>query len=208
MSAVKTTYRRNQGVGKTASFLVRIVSSTAYFFLSRKKLAVIMAVLLLGTFFLINRITKKPTDAGEVKEEIVVEKNFTFTALNGQGQETKDTISLNISTAQKTNQVLVQDKVYTARNNKMFMIIDLKLRNDQAIPLNLYPGNLFRLTYSDDQESKFAPDLHNNLVAISPLSTKLDRIGFVAPEEIDVFNLYVGELEKEKEVVNLVFDSK
>lgn len=179
-------------------------------FAAKKKLivgliAIIIAVVILNSIFLGRNKNNKNTPAKTISTQI--SKSFDFPALNNQGKATNNKIKLTIASAEKTNQVLVNDKVYTAKNNKLFFIINLELKNDVAQQMNILPGDLVRLTYNNDEENKYAPDLHNNLVPIAALSTKLDRVGFVVPETAKDFKIYVGELEGKKEEVKVAFPS-
>ena len=114
---------------------------------------------------------------------------------------------MKIDRIEKTNQVFVSDKTVTAKNNKKFLIVQLELKNDATQTTNLLPGDLIRLTIGGDEDNKFAPDLHNNLVPIAAISTKIDRVGFVIPEMAREFKLYVGEIEGKKEAISVNFPS-
>lgn len=177
--------------------------------LERKKLSIGIAVVFLliaGTTFIKGRRAK--TSASTVKSiKVNIDRGFEFPALDNQGKASFKKIKFKIKDAEKTNQVAVKDQVFTAKNNREFLIVNLELKNDEAKPYSILPGDLVRLTYSNDEESKFAPDLHNNLVSVAAISTKIDRIGFVIPEQAKEFKLYIGELEGEKEVVLISFPS-
>lgn len=175
----------------------------------RKLVAGILVVLL--AIFLLNKPNSSKNGVGNaaparsVSEK--VGKSFDYPALSSQGKQTNNKIKFTIASVEKTNQVLVNDKTFTAKNNKLFLIINLELKNDSTQMLNILPGDLIRLTYSGDEENKFAPDLHNNLVPIAAISTKLDRVGFVIPDSIKVFKILVGELEGKKESIEISFPS-
>lgn len=173
----------------------------------RKKLIIILAVIILVLIafriFLARRYS--PTIPKPQVIAVSVDKSFDFPALNNQGKATSSKIRLKIAQAEKTNQVIVKDQTFTAKNNKLFLIVNLELKNDATIPLNLLPGDLIRLTYNDDDNNKYAPDLHNNLVLISAISTKLDRVGFVIPDSALNFKLLIGELEGKKESIAVEF---
>lgn len=173
----------------------------------RKKLflgALLVLVLAIGVN---NVFAKKPSNSSPKSLLVKVDKSYDFPALNNQGKTTSYKIKFKIVSAEKTNQVLVNDKVFTAKNNKLFLILNLELKNDVTQQLNLFPGDLVRMTYHNNEENKFAADLHNNLVAIAPISTKLDRLGFVVPDNVKDFKLYVGELEGKKEMIEVHFPS-
>lgn len=202
--------RKNQfEVGKTTSVVLNLALFVKNFFIKRKKLTIGLILLLIMAVLAFNQFNGKKIGANEPtdKEVVTVDSSFEFPALDSQGQPIKDKIKFTVSTAEKTGQVLVKDQVYSSRNQKKFLIINLELKNDVARPVNIFPGNLVRLTYGGDEENRFAPDLHNNLVQTAALSTKLERIGFVVPEQETNFNLYIGEIEGEKEIISVKFNS-
>ncbi|MBI4990728.1 hypothetical protein HZB96_01385 [Candidatus Gottesmanbacteria bacterium] len=178
---------------------------------AKKKLlfgVILIAVVLsiLGSNFLRQNPSGGKSAAKTVSSNIG--KSFDFPALNNSGKLAgNNKIRLTIASAEKTNQVLVNDKVYTAKNNKLFLIVNLEFKNDISQPLNILPGDLIRLSYNGDESNKFAPDLHNNLVPVAAISTKLDRVGFVITENAKDFKLYIGELEGKKEVIQIAFPS-
>lgn len=175
----------------------------------RKLVAGILVVLL--AFFLLNKPNSSKNAVGNTAPlksvSVKVEKSFDFPALNNQGKQTNNKIKFTIASVEKTNQVLVNDKTFTAKNNKLFLIVNLELKNDSTQTLNILPGDLIRLIYRSDEENKFAPDLHNNLVPIAAISTKFDRVGFVIPDNIKEFKILVGELEGRKESIEISFPS-
>lgn len=179
------------------------------FFQSRKKLVIVGIIffLFVGTFSyqrFFRNTEKSNTPPSEMTQ---IQRSFEFPALNSQGKQTREKVKLTISTVEKTYQVLVNDKTFTAKNNKLFLIVNLEYRNDETDHLNIFPGDLIRLSYGDDKETRFAPDLHNNLVPVAAISTKIDRIGFVIPDNEKQFTLYIGELEEKKEEVEVRFQS-
>jgi len=139
-------------------------------------------------------------------QTVSLNKKFYFPGLEDTGEE-EGTIEMAIADVEKTDQVMVQDKEYTAKNEKTFLIVNLELKNETTKRLNIFPGDLIRLVVNGDEEKKLAPDLHNNYVPVSPISTKVDRVGFIIDKEFDSLKLQVGELEEEKEVLEIKFPS-
>lgn len=133
-----------------------------------------------------------------------INKSYTFTGVDNAGRE-KGKISLAMTTAEKVTEVVVRDQTFRARNNKVFLLVNLELTNSSSTPLNIFPGDLMRLTYNGVEEKKYSPDLHNNLVLVSPISTKPDRVGFVIPNDAKNLKLQVGELDGKKEIIGLKF---
>lgn len=203
-SRERNNIARNETKLKIRNFAKGLVSLAS----TRKKLLIIAIILILVISFISIRRSSRAVGGSNIQKVIVnIANDFEFTALNNQGQPTGDRLKLRITTAEKTNQVLVKDQVFTARNNKLFLIVNLEITNSTTLPLNLLTGNLVRLTVGDDEQTKFAPDLHNNLVPIAPLSTKIDRLGFVIPDNTKTAKLHVGELEGEKRIIVVNFPS-
>ena len=165
----------------------------------------ILLFLLIGTRIIRNKTKTVNTQTSQIKNTkiIPVNKKFTFPAIDNQGK-VAGVINLTITSAEKTPEVLVKDQTYKAKEGKLFLIIDLELQNDSTNRLNIYPGDLIRLTIGDS-DKKFAPDLHNNLVLVAPISTKVDRVGFVIDTDVKNLKLLIGELEKTKTEVSLNF---
>lgn len=177
--------------------------------LLQKKKKIIFAVLfILFILYLYNLGRSKNNNPVQAKSvSVEVAKSYEMTALTNQGKTASNKVRLSISSAEKTNQVLVKDQTFTATNKKLFLILNLELKNDATYPVNIMPGDLVRLTFGNSDENKFAPDLHNNLVLVAAISTKTDRVGFVIPQEEKNFKLYVGELEGKKEEIQVIFPS-
>lgn len=184
----------------------------------KKKLKVVILLLILigGVYFSRDKIksliysyqTKQAEGkvAGQENKSQVVtlDKKFTFPGLDDNGKE-KGEIELKITQVEKTNQVIVQEKTYTSKNDKSFLVVNLELKNESTKRLNIFPGDLLRLVVDGQEEKKFAPDLHNNYVLVAPISTKVDRVGFVIEEGFKDLKIQVGELEEEKEILDIKF---
>lgn len=175
----------------------------------KQKIVIAIIVLILAGFLLSSNLRKASVTGAQTNKSLTtnIDKSFDFQALNNQGKPLLTKIKMKITKSEKTNQVLVKDQTFTAKNNKVFLILNLELKNDAAQPVNILPGDLVRLTFNGDEENKYAPDLHNNLVPVSAISTKIDRLGFVVPEEAKDFKIYIGELEGKKEVLTVNFPS-
>ncbi|OGG17223.1 hypothetical protein A3D78_07065 [Candidatus Gottesmanbacteria bacterium RIFCSPHIGHO2_02_FULL_39_14] len=178
-------------------------------YITRKKRFLIILVVVLVAFTYLNLSSKKTSGSSNGAKTVTssVDKSFEFPALDNQGKPLKNIIKFKIYSVEKTNQVLVKDQIFTAKNNKLFLIVNLELKNDATVPVNILPGDVIRLSLDNDKETRYAPDLHNNLVPVAAISTKVDRIGFVIPDTAQKFYLFIGEIEGEKQEVSLDFPS-
>lgn len=131
-------------------------------------------------------------------------KSFAFPIRDSSGKETEQSLKMNLTTAEKTTQILIKGKPATAREGKLFLIVNLELDNPTKDQLSLSPVELIRLV--DSSGKKFAPDVHNDEVKVEPISIKRSRIGFVIDQTEKNFKLQVGEVQGEKQLLDLVFN--
>src|SRR3989344_931791 len=178
-------------------------------YLKRKKRFLIGIIVVLVIFGYLNISSRKTSGStnGAKTVTVNIDRNFEFPALNNQGKQVTDNIKFRIKGVEKTNQVLVKDQIFTAKNNKLFLIVNIDLRNDATFPLNILPGDLVRLSIENNKDTRYAPDLHNNLVSVAAISTKIDRVGFVIPDTSKNFVLYIGQIEGDKQEISLNFPS-
>lgn len=178
--------------------------------LAKKKKLLVAVLVVIAAFLILNSTVIKKSSGDAPKAKTVtsnVDRSFEFEALNNQGKAITNKVKFKINSVEKTDSVLVKDQIFTATNNKLFLIVNLEIKNDATIPVNILPGDLIRLAVAGDEENKFAPDLHNNLVPIAAISTRVDRVGFVIPDNSKDFKLYVGEIEGKKEEIPINFPS-
>lgn len=192
------------------SAIDRLKGTIASHGFSRKYLLIGAAlVLILLAFIGISVRNRNASDVAgtAVSVSVDLKKTYYFPGITNQGQRAPTAILFMVKNAEITDRVIVKDQTFVAKNNKQFLILNLELKNDSTQPLNLIPGDLVRLTYDGDQTNKYAPDLHNNLVLVAPISTKLDRVGFVIPQDAKNLILHIGELEGNKDRVPVNFSS-
>ena len=178
--------------------------SLAYKKISPKKVAltlVIVVVIAAGVLIALSQFGRTDTFEQNVAAEIPINKSFRFPVYDQNGKATDLFLAMNLTSAQKMKNILIQGKPATAREGKIFLIINLEVANDQKQPLNIAPVDLIRLV--DAQGKKFAPDVHNEAVAVEPISVKKTRVGFVIDEPSPGFELQVGEINGSKETISL-----
>lgn len=138
-------------------------------------------------------------DNVKFSQVIPVDKTLEVPALNSKGKYEGE-ISLRVVSAEKTNEVLVQNKPIRAKPDRFFLIVNLELENKSIDKLGLVSSDLARLVVGENGR-KIAPDLHNRQVLIAPVSVKTDKVGFVVigPQNVPLA-LELGEFYKTKEV--------
>jgi hypothetical protein len=172
--------------------------------------AAVGLVVVLAGLVVRGRLAKKVV--GDQTPEVIttqVGRSFEFTALNPKGEKAdadgnEYKVVMGIPTAEKTDQVLIKGQPASAKGEKTFLVLNLEIDNASTEKRYIAPVNLIRLV--NDQGRMFAPDVHSDMVEIQPISTKISRVGFVVLKSQKKFLIKVGELDGEKQDLEITFD--
>lgn len=171
----------------------------------------IAVVLVLAIVFFVTRrpqtasVTKSSSavlsDTAKAKAVANINKTFTFKAVN-QSKQTKD-VSFTITTVERKDEIKVQGETRKANKNVDFLLVRIEIENQHTERLAIASADLIRL--EDERGKLYSPDYHNGNVILDPISVKKDLISFVVDSGSKNFTLQVGELEGEKEKVDIKF---
>jgi len=134
--------------------------------------------------------------------EVDLNVGYSFVAKDAQGNSAKE-VNFVITKAEKNKEVLIQGKPANAKGDKAFLVLHIEIDNPETKKLYLTPVDLLRLIGED--EKKFAPDIHSEVVEIQPISTKITRVGFVILADQQSFLLQIGELNGDKQNLEINF---
>lgn len=129
--------------------------------------------------------------------------DFEFPLKDSFGKELS-TIKINASNAVLKSEVIIKGSRSVAQNNKAFLTIDLEITNDYNKSIDVNTRNYFRLK-SESSDSWLAPDIHNDPVKVQAISTKQTRIGYIVNESDKKYILRIGEIDGEKQEVQISF---
>jgi hypothetical protein len=141
----------------------------------------------------------------EVKGAIAshdVNREFTFPLIDGSGEEVSEFKYL-IENAEIRDEIIIKGQKATAVKGRTFLIITLKLKNEYNQPANINSKNYVRLSVNGNKEEWLAPNIHNDPVEVQAISTMYTRLGFSIGEEDKDLILRAGEIDGEKEEINL-----
>lgn len=133
-----------------------------------------------------------------------INKEFEFSLKNDAGRE-EGKIIYTLETADLRNEIIIKGQKATAVSGKEFLIINLKIKNDQNKEVTINSRDYIRLS-AKDNTGWIAPDIHNDPVVVQPISTKYTRLGFAVDEINKSFKLQIGEINKDKTIVDLLFN--
>ena len=138
------------------------------------------------------------------ENQVTIGSRFEVPIRKEDGTETPDKLIINLTTADLSKKILIQGKPATSRDTKTFILINFEVENSTSNQLTVRPVDFIRLT--DAEGRTFAPDVHNNDVAVEPISIKKTRVGFVVDENQKEFKFLVGEINGPKKEVIVKFN--
>ena len=138
------------------------------------------------------------------EKQVSIGSRFEVPIRKEDGTETPDKLIMNLTTAESSKRILIQGKPATSRDGKTFILINFEVENSTSNQLTVRPVDFIRLT--DNENRTFAPDVHNNDVAVEPISIKKTRVGFVVDENQKEFKFLVGEINGPKKEVVVKFN--
>jgi hypothetical protein len=131
-------------------------------------------------------------------------REFSFPLKDSNGDDVSN-IKYTIEKTELRDEIVVKGQKATAIEGRTFLIVTLKVKNefDQAIEMST--RDYVRLSVNDNKDEWLAPDIHNDPVEIQAISTKYTRLGFPINDSDEKLVLRVGEIEGDKEEVELTF---
>ena len=133
-----------------------------------------------------------------------INQDFSVQARTKDKLRVRDTdLLVTLTNTTINNTLLIQGKRASTREGKTFLIINMEVENQFKVPLYIFPIDLLRLVREDGK--RIAPSVHQGTVEVRPVSTKKSNVGFVIdPNEKD-FKIEVGEVSRDKQVIEISF---
>ncbi len=174
----------------------------------RYKKVLILAVVILAVGFGISKIQKGSgaqsqfinTVSNSGNPSIGINKEFNF-PIYSNGKKTEKNLKLVLTTAERSDKILINGKPASAKDGRDFLILNLEITNPTQDKLNIRPVDFFRL--KDDQGQQFAADVHNDPVKAEPISIRKTRVGYIVDESKKSFKFLVGEINGEKQEIEI-----
>lgn len=177
----------------------------------------VILVVLLGVIFIISAVrsyfngrnsadansNSTETQSGDnqnILAEIDLDGTYSFVGRDKAGNDAGDLV-FRIPKIELTKEVLVQGRPANAKGGKAFLVLNIEIDNADVEKRYIAPVDVIRLL--EENGKKFAPDIHSNVVEIQPISTKITRVGFVVPEDKRDFHLQIGELDGDKQSLDI-----
>lgn len=147
------------------------------------------------------------TIATEDEKKVSIGREFEFKipVINDQGQilAKEEEIKFIITEAALKEEIKLKGEAKKANQGQKYLILRIELQNDSSDRLAIISSKYIRLIGQENK--KFSPDFHNAMVAIDPLSVRRDIVAYIVNNDSKNFTFQVGELEGEKQSLEIVF---
>ena len=135
---------------------------------------------------------------------VELNREFSFPLRDSSGKEVSQ-IKYSVQNAELRNEIIVKGQRATSVKGRRFLILNLKIANKFEQAIEIDTRNYIRLIRNGNEDEKLAPDIHNDPVEVQAISTKLTRIGFPINDTDKDLKFYVGEINGEKQTIDLNF---
>lgn len=139
------------------------------------------------------------------KKSLILTKEFAFPLRDNNGEEI-DKMRYIIEKAEIRDEIIVKGKKATSVKGRTFLIVDLKLINNFNKGIEINTRDYVRLVVNNNEVETPAPDIHNDPVEVQAISTKYTRVGFPIDDNVQSLKLRVGEINGEKQIIELNFN--
>ena len=169
-----------------------------------------LSVLILIYWFVKNNNSSSPaTNENRVEVEdaertLSVNKEFQFPLTDSKGEKISK-IKYVIEKAELRNEIIVKGQKATAVKGRTFLVVYLKVTNEYTQKIEMQTRDYVRLSVNGNENEWLAPDIHNDPVEVQAQSTKVTRLGFPINESDTKILLRVGQINGDKEKVELNF---
>jgi len=150
--------------------------------------------------------SRKPVDERIViknaKASTTLNKTLSIPILDANGKEITK-LSYIIESADLRDEIIVKGKRAVAVKGREFLILSIKMANGYEKTLEVNARDFVRLAVNGNEQELLAPEIHNDPVALQPISTKYTRLGFTINDTDKQLTIFVGEIKGGKEKVTL-----
>lgn len=170
----------------------------------------IVLVVLIGTAFYIGLSRQDSVglsysdtrpEAAIAKARQELNKKFNFPITDADGKKAGE-VEYTILNAELQDSIIVKGQRAQAVKGRTFLILNLKLINDNSQGIEINTKDYIRLSVNKKDEW-VASEIHNDPVQVQAISTKYTRIGFPINDTDKDLTLKIGEINGDKQNLNL-----
>lgn len=147
--------------------------------------------------------TKPSQTTAPIKASVEVNTPFQFNIPQNGAKLAPQQIKFTILRAERKDEIKVKGEVRKATEGHDFLLIRLEIDNPSPQRIKFVSSDFIRLVGAEDK--KYSPDFHNGSIILDPISVRRDLVSFMVDQGAKNFTLLVGELDKDKQQVNIEF---
>lgn len=137
----------------------------------------------------------------EVTAVASVNQSFEF-GLQNINKKT-EIVKFTITSVERKNEIKLKEQLRKPSEGKDYLLVRIEIDNPHTDKLAIASADRIRLLA--DGERSFAPDYHNGVVILEPISVKRDLVAFVVNKADKSFILQVGDLTGDKQKIEVNF---
>lgn len=148
---------------------------------------------------------KDKNSNSEVKSALAtqeINREFTFPLKNSKNEQISS-LKYMIEKAELRDEIIIKGQRATAVSGRTFVILTVKVTNDYKQSISINTRDYMRLSVNGNDQELLAPDIHNDPVEVQAISTKYTRLGFPINTSDKNLILLVGEINGDKERIEL-----
>jgi len=151
-----------------------------------------------------NSSSNKTQQATNSNKKSIKTTNLDYNMDIPLGDDEEKVINLSLVDAQLKDEIILKGQPAKAVEGKTFLIINIKLANEQEERVKINTRDYLRLSVNDS-EDRLAPNVHNDPVEVQPISNQFTRVAFSVFKTDSNYRLYAGEISEEKTEISLDF---
>ena len=110
-----------------------------------------------------------------------------------------------IEKAELREEIIIEGQKASAVEGRIFLILTVKATNEHNQAIEISTRDYVRASVNGNKEEWLAAGMHNDPVEVQAISTKYTRLGFPIDENDKNIVLRVGEIDGEKEEIDINF---
>lgn len=198
-------FRRDRN---TTGFSVNPIEQHRKFSLMKAARYLLMSIILIAAVYGVYQFVagRKQVDSQVTiqgpKATLQINKDFSFPLKDSTGKVVNQFI-YTIQTAELRDEIIVQGQKATAVAGRTFLILNLKIANQHNQNVSINTRDYVRLSVNGNENEWLAPDIHNDPVEVLAISTKYTRVGFAINSSDKSLVLQIGEINGDKQKIDL-----
>lgn len=131
-----------------------------------------------------------------------INKEYLFPLKNNKNEQI-GSLKYMVEKAELRDEIIIKGQKATAISGREFVVLTIKISNDFKQSISINTRDYIRMSVNGNDQELLAPDIHNDPVEVQAISTKNTRLGFPINTSDEKLVLLVGEINGDKDRIEL-----